>query len=172
MATDALSDITPEEDYRVPGEPGTYYCARHRKVKTRLRCGRCEKPICPKCTRMGPTGARCAECSSHRGSHMYQVKPLQFLLAFVAAFGFSLVAAQIIPSIGGFILYLLLFAPAAGTVIGKVIVRVVQGKRGLPLVVVASLGVIAGTLIWGDFLNFYLWIYIALAISAIWYWLR
>jgi len=50
----------------VPGESGAYYCAKHTKVVTRLRCGRCEKPICIKCTVQGAAGARCRECSKNK----------------------------------------------------------------------------------------------------------
>jgi len=184
MSTDTFSqpEAKPEDDYAVPGEPGVYFCARHKNVKTRLRCGRCLKPICPKCTKMGPAGARCADCASHRTSHMYQVKPLQFLLAFVMAFGCSMVAA-LLASWGSFIFYLLLYAPVAGTLIGKLIVRVVQGKRGVPLALVTSAGVLAGALVPLDtlfmhtpplthFLDFYLWFYIVLAISGVWYRVR
>jgi hypothetical protein len=182
MSVDAATSSETELDYRVPGEPGVYFCARHKNVKTRLRCGRCEKPICPKCTKIGPTGARCAGCLSNRGSHMYQVKPLQFLLAFGTAFGCSLLAA-LLASFGGFFFFLLLYAPVAGTLIGKAIIRVVQGKRGVPLALVASVGVLVGALVPLDtlfsgalpidhFLNVYLWIYIALAISGVWYWVR
>jgi hypothetical protein len=50
----------------VPGEDGAYYCAKHPKVVTRLRCGRCETPICPRCTVFSPAGTRCKACSRHR----------------------------------------------------------------------------------------------------------
>ncbi len=50
----------------VPGEEGAYYCDRHKKVVTRVRCGRCEKPICPRCTVYGPAGTRCRDCARNR----------------------------------------------------------------------------------------------------------
>lgn len=164
---------------QVPNEPGVFFCARHKSTKTRLRCGRCEKPICPKCTKYGPTGARCADCSSNRTSHMYQVKPLHFLLGFIVAFACSAVAALLVRPIGFLILF---YAPVVGTFIGKAIIRVVQGKRGTPLAVVASLGVAAGALVplstlfggsaTAHLLNPFIWVYIAFAISGVWYWVR
>ena len=45
---------------------GEYYCARHTKAVTRLRCGRCESPICPKCTVYTPAGTRCRPCSKNK----------------------------------------------------------------------------------------------------------
>ena len=50
----------------VPGEDGTWFCTRHTKAVTRLRCGRCEAPICPKCTICTPAGTRCRACSKNK----------------------------------------------------------------------------------------------------------
>lgn len=41
----------------------TWACARHARVQTRLRCGRCEMPICPRCTVYSPAGTRCRGCA-------------------------------------------------------------------------------------------------------------
>ena len=49
-------------------------CERH-KEETLLRCGRCEKPICPQCTVHGPAGARCPDCGTFRSSHLFQIAP-------------------------------------------------------------------------------------------------
>jgi hypothetical protein len=100
----------------VEGEPGVYWCARHKSVKTRLRCGRCEKPICPKCTTYGPTGARCRDCVSYKGSHMYQVAPQQYVTAIVTSLALGFVSSYIAAFIG---LFAIFYAPVAGTFIGK-----------------------------------------------------
>jgi len=50
----------------VPGEDGAWFCARHPKSVTRLRCGRCEAPICPRCTVYTPAGTRCRACAKNR----------------------------------------------------------------------------------------------------------
>jgi len=50
----------------VPGEDGAWFCARHPKSITRLRCGRCEAPICPKCTVYTPAGTRCRACAKNK----------------------------------------------------------------------------------------------------------
>src|SRR5690606_21233172 len=128
MNENPTTSVTDAASLRVPGEPGVYFCARHKSIKTRLRCGRCETPICPKCTKYGPPGARCPACSSNRTSHVYQVSPLQYLLAFGVAYGCSLLGALLANFIAFFVLF---YAPVAGTIIGKTIVRVVKGKRGV-----------------------------------------
>jgi len=174
----------------VPGEPGAYWCARHRQVKTHLRCGRCETPICPKCTKMGPTGARCAACASHRGSHIYQVSLPQYLLTFLAAVVLSIVGASLVAIIGFLILF---YAPVVGTLLGKAVIYVTRGKRGVPLAIVASAGAVLGVLLrlgftWMSVANVnapqgavvavllgqapYLLLYICLVIPALWWWIR
>ena len=50
----------------VEGEPGAFYCSRHKKEITRLRCGRCETPICTRCAVHGPAGVRCRDCARNR----------------------------------------------------------------------------------------------------------
>lgn len=48
------------------GEDGAYYCQKHRKEITRVTCGKCERPICHKCTVMSAAGVRCPECARNR----------------------------------------------------------------------------------------------------------
>ncbi|MCE9558263.1 MAG: zinc ribbon domain-containing protein [Armatimonadetes bacterium] len=38
-------------------------CYRHPGTKTQLRCGRCDRPICDRCTILGPAGQRCPDCA-------------------------------------------------------------------------------------------------------------
>jgi hypothetical protein len=139
-----MSETTTPAELEVPGEPGVYWCARHKNVKTRLRCGRCEKPICPKCTKIGPTGARCPNCYSNRDAHIFQVSPLQFALAFGASVLFGALSALFVSMVG---LLLVFFSPVAGTFFGKAVTTITRGKRGSRLAVVASVGTVFGAII-------------------------
>ena len=56
----------PPQPVAVEGQDGAYYCTRHPKVPTLIRCGRCETPICQKCMVFGPAGNRCKACARHR----------------------------------------------------------------------------------------------------------
>ena len=58
--------LAENEAVPVPGAEGEFYCARHVKAVTRLRCGRCETPICPKCTVPTPAGMRCKPCAKNK----------------------------------------------------------------------------------------------------------
>lgn len=48
------------------GEDGLFFCYKHSKEPTRVTCGRCERPICPKCLVVGPAGVRCKVCAKGR----------------------------------------------------------------------------------------------------------
>ena len=62
----AGGEINENGAVAVPGSDGEFYCVRHTKAVTRLRCGRCESPICPKCTVYTPAGTRCKACSKNK----------------------------------------------------------------------------------------------------------
>lgn len=192
----------PYESLKVPGEDAVWFCARHKTVQTRLRCGRCEKPICPKCTVMAPTGARCRDCVSNRDAHMYQVAPRHYALAFGASALAGALGVFLIEIAGAFWLWVLLYAPAIGPVLGRLITKITGGKRGPKVAAVVSLGLICGALsstlaatyysFARDALepgvlaavpktslllllalgNFPLWIFLVLAIGGVWWWLK
>ena len=54
----------------------TNYCLRHPKTETNLRCGKCEKYICPECMVQTPVGFRCPDCGKARRVPTYDVTPL------------------------------------------------------------------------------------------------
>ncbi len=47
-------------------------CTYHPNVSTRLRCSRCEKPICPRCMVPTPIGYRCPDCARGPKPAIYQ----------------------------------------------------------------------------------------------------
>ena len=58
----SCSECGTELAKRVPDKDGVFYCYRHRTAETRLRCGRCGRPICTRCAVIGPEGPRCPDC--------------------------------------------------------------------------------------------------------------
>ncbi len=50
----------------VPNMEGAFYCQRHKREPTLIKCGRCDKPICVRCTVNGPAGIRCRDCARNR----------------------------------------------------------------------------------------------------------
>jgi hypothetical protein len=82
-------------------DTGEMKCARHPKVETRLACGRCETPICPKCMVMTDVGARCPDCAPSRKLPQFELGPLMVL----RAVGASAVAGAVIGVMWGLLLY-------------------------------------------------------------------
>ena len=125
-------------------------CARHPKVETNLRCGRCDTPICPKCSIPGPVGMRCRDCAAQKSSALYQIHPARFALAAVL----GLLAGTIVGAVldyttgTGFSLWIILFAgPVIGRFVGDLIVRAAGRKRGLPLEILAGVSVVGGAVL-------------------------
>ena len=160
------------EELQVPGEPGVWLCARHSNTQTRLRCGRCEKPICPKCTNMGPVGARCRDCLSNRDSHLYRASAPQLALAAVAAIGVGAAGAVLFGLLGSFWLWAIFLAPTLGPLLGNLVTRITRGKRG-PLVAGVTgaslaLGALATGALTGAIFSPFLWLLVVIAIIGVW----
>ena len=126
-------------------ETETFPCATHPNVQTSLRCGKCEKPICPKCMVMTPVGARCKECADVRRLPTYRLSGADYLKAagtsLVMGIGVGLVWGLIewmLPSY----LFTLILAGGAGWLIAEVVGRSVNKKRGTWLSILAGLAVL------------------------------
>ncbi len=124
-------------------------CATHPKIETSLRCGKCEKPICPKCLLQTPVGARCPDCAKLHRLPTYRVSINYYLRAAGTGLGMAIVCGIIWGLVIGFLpLYLnLLLAPAAGYAIGEVVSLSVNRKRGTGLAVVGGIAVVISYLV-------------------------
>jgi hypothetical protein len=124
-------------------------CARHPKVETGLTCGRCETPICPRCTVFTDVGARCPTCAPARKLPQFEIGPLYLLrgaaAALLAGAGLGAVWGVILP--GGIGFFGLLLAAGLGYVIAEAVSIATNRKSGPPLQVMAAGGVVAAYLI-------------------------
>lgn len=123
-------------------DPEEMRCARHPKVETRLACGRCETPICPKCMVMTDVGARCPDCAPARKLPQFELGPLMMLRALGAslAAGAVLGAAWgiLLPNIGFFMIFL---GIGLGYGIAEPISLATNRRSGTALQVIAVIGV-------------------------------
>lgn len=124
-------------------------CARHPKVETELTCGRCETPICPRCTVFTDVGARCPACAPARKLPQFEVGPV-FLLrgaaaALAAGAALGAIWGVLIP--GRFGLFGLLLAALIGYLIAEAVGAAANRKSGPPLQTVAAGGVIVAYLV-------------------------
>jgi len=119
-------------------------CATHPGVETNLRCGKCGKPICPKCMVQTPVGARCRDCAKLYKLPTYRVSAKYYLRAISTALGMAIVCGVVWGVVRGFVPFFflnLLLAPGAGYAIGEVVSISVNRKRGKGLAMVAGIAV-------------------------------
>lgn len=119
-------------------------CTYHPDVETNLRCGKCGKPICPKCMVETPVGARCPDCAGTHKLPTYRVSTKYYLLAAGIALSMALVCGAAwgaIERVTPFFSLNLLLAPAAGLAIGEVVSLSVNRKRGTALAIVGAVAV-------------------------------
>lgn len=125
-------------------------CAAHLEVETNLRCGKCGKPICPRCLVQTPVGAKCPDCAKLYKLPTYRVSSRYYLRAVGAALGMAIVCGVVWGVVGLFVPFFYLnfiLAAGVGYVTGEVIGLSVNRKRGKGLAAVAGLGVVISYLI-------------------------
>lgn len=118
-------------------------CSYHPKVETNLRCSKCEKPICPRCMVYTPVGPRCPDCAAVRRIPTYDVSMVHYARAIAAGLGLGIISGCGWALLGNFAFLLsFLIALGVGYVIGEGISRVVNGKRGPGLQIIAGASVL------------------------------
>lgn len=125
-------------------KPDTMKCAAHPDVETSLRCGKCGKPICPRCMVQTPVGARCRDCARLYKLPTYRISAVYYLRAIGTALGIAIVTGLIWGVINNFVpfFYLnLLLAAGTGYAIGEVTGLSVNRKRSPWLAAVGGIAV-------------------------------
>ena len=120
-------------------------CASHPETETDLRCGRCERPICPKCMVRTPVGLKCPECADLKRLPTYEVSPKRYLVAAGTGAGAAIAAGflwALMVRATSFILFTLLISAAIGYAIGELISLVTNRKRGVGLQVIGCISVV------------------------------
>ncbi len=142
-----------DEPAAPPAQVGPWWCASHPSVETYLRCGRCERPICPRCMIQTPVGSRCRDCARLRKPPTYDPSLLEYLrgaggalaVAFAGGFLISLLfGGRPLPGIFG-----LLIMAGLGYAVGETATRVSRRRRGTGMGIVAALAVPLGLILAG-----------------------
>lgn len=119
-------------------------CARHPKVETFVRCGKCDQPICPSCMVSGPVGVRCRECGRQNLDAIMRGSPRQYLVAILCAVGSALLL--------GWLCHVPFFwfwlAAVYGYAVGEATLRGGGRKRGLAMQIIAGVAAAAGAFGW------------------------
>lgn len=112
-------------------------CVNHPNRETRLRCNRCNQPICVSCAVQTPVGYRCRACI--RGQQKVFETTRQVDLP--VAFGVAAVAVVVTAAILRYLSYWGLFvAPVAGGIIAEIIRWLIRRRRSQHLPLVAAIG--------------------------------
>jgi hypothetical protein len=120
-------------------------CATHPSVETELACGKCGKPICPRCLVYTPVGTRCRECANLRKLPQFVISPA-FLLrgagaALAAGVALGGLWGIIIPYPAGFF-FGFIVGLGLGYGVGEAVSVATNRKAGPPLQAAAVGGVI------------------------------
>ncbi len=126
----------------------TLYCYIHPNRPTTLRCNRCDRPICAECAIRTPTGYRCPECVKQQQKKFDTAVWYDYIVAFVVAAIGSGIASGLILVVSGFFfgILVLFIAPAAGGVVGNLVLRFIKNRRSRPLFLTAAIGMVVGAL--------------------------
>jgi hypothetical protein len=119
-------------------------CSYHPDVETALKCGKCGKPICPKCMVETPVGARCPDCAKTTKLPTFQLSARHYLIAAGTALGLAIAVGFIWGMLRSFLPFIfldLLLAAGVGFVIGELVGRAVNRKRGKWLALIGALAI-------------------------------
>ena len=119
-------------------------CATHPSVETELACGKCGKPICPRCLYHTPVGARCRQCANIRRLPMYHVSAGTLVrgLGAAAASGAVLGGLWALIPFGASFFFGLLVGLGLGYAVGEAVSVATNRKAGPPLQALAAGGVV------------------------------
>jgi len=124
--------------------PDAFFCQRHPKVETRLRCTRCDAAICPDCLVPGAVGMLCPACGKG-GSVSIDVAWWRFGIVLVVGVVCGVLAVSVMRMAGFF---QLIIAPIVGGFLGDLVNRLTGRKRGVRVewLVIGSLA--GGAILW------------------------
>lgn len=118
-------------------------CANHPQRQTRLRCNRCQKPICSQCAVLTPVGYRCKECVRGQQAVFETARRMDYpVAAVISAIGVG-VAAYLLNYLA---FWGILVAPVAGGGIAEIVRWAVRRRRSRHLPVAAAVGGAVGLL--------------------------
>ncbi|WP_299029912.1 B-box zinc finger protein [uncultured Thermanaerothrix sp.] len=121
--------------------PDVLYCVNHPDRETLLRCNRCERPICPECAVLTPTGYRCKDCVRNQQKVFDTAQWFDYPLAIVIAGVLSFLGSLITSLLGFFTLFV---APIAGAVIAEAVRWATRRRRSRWLYRAATLAAVIG----------------------------
>ncbi len=133
------------------------YCINHPRVETRLRCNRCNAPICPKCAVRTPVGFRCPQCVRGQQDVFYSATTGDNLMAVVVSLPLAVVAGFIMNYLGWF--FAIFLGPLIGGLIAEAVYRANGRRRGRQIKWIVGICIVAGALIGPLFSMLFLYLF-------------
>jgi hypothetical protein len=141
-AENTITDAMAGSASGAEADDGRMFCYRHPSTETWLRCGRCDQPICTKCSVQGPVGSRCRQCGVVRNDPLTSFTPRQLVLGT----GVSVVAGAVAGFVGAYIGYFsIIIGYFAGRFVADAVTRVIGYKRGPVMLGILFGGILLGT---------------------------
>src|SRR5918911_64762 len=128
-------------------EVETRPCANHPQVQTVVSCGRCDKPLCPRCMIYTPVGVRCRDCAQLRRLPQYTLTPRVYARVLPTAAALALIGGfllSLVPRLG--LLASIVIGFLIGFLVSDVLDRVSGYKQGRTMQVIAGATVVVGIL--------------------------
>jgi len=119
------------------------YCANHPNVETSLRCNNCDKPICPKCAVLTPTGYRCKECVRSQQKVFNTAEWYDYPVAFFIVGTLSFLGSMLASFLGFWIIFI---AAIIGMGIAEATRFLTHRRRSKLLFQIAASAAIIGSL--------------------------
>lgn len=110
----------------MPEQSTSLTCTFHPKRETKLRCNRCDRPICVKCAKLTPTGYRCPECIRVQQKAFVTARWYDFLIGILITGLLSFLGSLFIGRLGFLTIFI---APLAGTLTETVVRKLVSNRR-------------------------------------------
>ncbi len=126
----------------------TTYCATHPTVESGLRCNKCDKYICARCSVQTKVGYRCKSCIKGQQAVFNTAESRDFFVGSIVAMIIGAIGAaiNIFPSSFGFFGFIIafIFGGAVGRFTADAVRRAIQKRRGKNLfLTIAILGTLA-----------------------------
>jgi hypothetical protein len=122
-------------------------CANHPQVQTVVSCGRCDKPLCPRCMIYTPVGVRCRDCAQLRRLPQYTLTPRVYARVLPTAAALALTCGfllSLVPRLG--LLAGIVIGVLIGVLVSDALGRVSGYKRGRTMQAIAGATVIVSIL--------------------------
>src|SRR5438045_4159536 len=119
-------------------------CAVHPTVETTLRCNKCGRYMCARCSVLTPVGYRCKQCVHQQQDVYFTATQVDYIVAAAVSFVLSLPISYIVPKL--FLFGVIILSLPAGGLIAEAVHRATGKRRGRYTWMIVAAGIVAGAI--------------------------